>query len=336
MKLLPYARRLARLLAENGVDKIVVPRNVLVSRRDVLQSVFLAMMLEGLGVCRYPAPVNSRLVAVFNVAGYGSIEIHEPGGKDKVSYYLGRCDDPLLSSMQAKSTLLGKLEPPLFVVDLNLPRYMGGREDWGRIMVSISASLELVRNVLYDKNLVVTGIDGETREYLESTAQPHDVFFTEKTTADTLWTLGIEDVVIITPLASKPLKQGEVESIQAFVLPAVSYWEKRMERYLSNMVPWASLRRLELRGSSYGIPHTVNFALGVILDSLYGDHKLEDAILNRLGRQRLYSRLVYEAKKIIAGEGKLDDIEERLSWLTRDRRLINKAIEEALEEGNNG
>ncbi|MEB3757359.1 MAG: hypothetical protein GSR76_00675 [Desulfurococcales archaeon] len=333
--MLPYEERLAEFLCREGICDLLVPSYL--TREFRLQDVFVDLMVHRKEVCMAKGVTGFDIGRIECIkCGSGFIFFKKEDNRGSMAgYQLGYCSDgPLIPHSTIRNALIGKPVYPIFVFDASILSFFGSPGEEREAAIILSHALQLVRQYLYDTNIMVTSASESFMDEIKRTIIEHDMFITDKTSADTLWEVEAEEVVLVSPLAKKKLSTSDIRNSQAIIIPLVLYWDERMWKYLSNLVPWARIRRLELASSSYKVPHRPTSILKTILDTLYGNMNLDEAILENMDPRSLYRLVKHEARELLrnTGTANIDYIYERLSWTGVRRDLVEKALKEILME----
>jgi Trm5-related predicted tRNA methylase len=333
--LLPYEERLVDFLCKERICDLLIPSYL--SRDFRLQNVFVDLMTNRKEICisrGRMGSVISRIKCPECPSGYLIFKGEGTNGS-MASYQVGYCSEgPVVTHSTIRKALIGKPVYPFFLFDASILSFFGSPGEEKEAVIILSHALQLIRQYLYDTNIVVTSASESLIDEIDRTIIEHDMIITDKTSADTLWEAEAEEVVLISPLAKKRLSINDVRKSQAIIIPLVLYWDERMWKYLSNLVPWARIRRLELESSSYKIPHRPTSVMKTILDALYNDVSLDKAILENMDHKSLYRLVKHEIRKLVwdTGETRVDYIYDKLSWIGVRRNLVEKALWEVLME----
>ncbi|MCE4615225.1 MAG: hypothetical protein F7B60_06835 [Desulfurococcales archaeon] len=335
--MLPYEKSLIEFACKQGIYDLLVSTYPVLPGERFVQSAFLDMMINRKDICYSRKGRSSMKIGSFQCSECNNeISLYIKGGDRKVNYFIGYCtEEPVISHSYIRQHILNNRIQPLFVFDMSLLNFFGTKNELGEAVLVIAHALQITRRFLYDRNLAVTSINEALTEELKRVVFDHDMIVSDKTSADLLWTSEIEDSVLISPLARKPLAKEDLENTQGIVIPLVFYWDRRMEKYVNNLVPWAKVRHLELHGSVVGVPHRPTRILEIILDVLYNNMDLDIAIIHNMNRKNLFHRVKFEISKMIAeGVDSLDELLTRVSWLVSDNNLVKKVFRDLVSSNS--
>ncbi|MCE4606418.1 MAG: hypothetical protein F7B59_03695 [Desulfurococcales archaeon] len=331
--MLPYEKRFTEFLCEQGICDLLVSTYPGVTDKGVVQQVFLDLMINKKEICYSRKGIPSTKIASVHCSNcVNGVSFHVRGGSSNSKYLLGYCtDEPFISYSIMRDRLLRHPVYPVFVLDLSLLDLFGTRNEFEEAVLVIVHALQITRKYLYDRNMILTSANDAFIEELKRIVFDHDMIVSDKTSADVLWTSGVDEAILISPLAKKPLLKEELRSSQGIIIPLVFYWDNRMEKYVTNLVPWAKVRRLELHGSTVGVPHKPTSVLEIILDVLYNNLDIETAIIRNMDRKNLFHRMKHEINRMASeGVSSLDELLSRVSWLASDDALVKKMLRDLI------
>ncbi|MEM0340615.1 MAG: hypothetical protein QXN05_00350 [Acidilobaceae archaeon] len=317
----------------------------LVSNQNVLfkygfQKVALEVLLNDAVLC-----YESVLGEVLRTESLSqqTFRIVVPPGQVKADVALVRrhkCLEKIVISREALAKLTSQEVRPFFIVDLGA---LKGREslelrdfffEGVDLDVDIATAIEYIRRYVWDENLVITSSIPKLLEALEKSVGHNRVILTSRSSAEFLWSRGIDRVAVITKTASKALTPEEVYSYDAYVLPVAHNEDDfRSRSFLESLVPWGKLRRIELKGSNVGVPTRPSRLLCVLLKAIYefrGD--VDKAVISCMSfrdmRRRLLKELEVRAKRSLMGSYvTLEDYSEISSWLPISLQEFRRACE---------
>lgn len=315
---------LLEVLGSRGVH-IVGVKSLCVSRdlvRHGFQKITLEVLLDDAVLCE--DSIQGEVVRAERYSNTVFKIVAPPGTVRSDAILTGRerCSKRVLVSSDTLLRLMPEKARPLFVIDLSLLRSRDLVDADDSIDVDIAKAVEHVREHLWDGNLAIAGFTQGFPEIVESMVGKNRLILTAKTSAELLWSLDVDRVAVITGIASKPLVAEEVFEYDAFVFTPPVYWsDSRIRGQVESLVPWGKLRRVELRGSTVGVPRRPSQLLCVVLKTLYelqGD--LDRAVVSCMSLRDRRRRLVWEvearARRGFTGSYvTIEDYREIASWL---------------------
>ncbi|MEM1927783.1 MAG: hypothetical protein QXS85_03490 [Acidilobaceae archaeon] len=238
-----------------------------------------------------------------------------------------RCSKRVLVSRDNLEKLVSINVKPLFVIELGASRRRNNLGSEGLLEgidldVEIADALEYIRRHLWDENLVIASSSPTIVETLEKNVGYNRVVVTAKSSAEFLWGKGIERVAVITRNAYKPLTSDELYSYDAYVFPILGGDNDIKTRSLvESLVPWGKLRRIELRGSTVGVPEKLSRLLCILVRAFYDfDGDIDKAVVSCMSsrdiRRRLLREIESRAKESLMGRYvSIEDYLDIASWL---------------------
>ncbi|MEB3756594.1 MAG: hypothetical protein GSR79_07035 [Desulfurococcales archaeon] len=331
--MLPYEKKFTEFLCKQGICDLLISTYPGIPNERIVQQAFLDLMINKKEICysRKEMP-STKIASLYCSKCINGVSFYVRGGACTTNHFLGYCmEEPLVSHSIIRKNLLSNPVYPLFVLDLSLLNFFGTKNEFEEAVLVIAHALQIIRKYLYDRNLLLTSTNEALIEELNRIVFDHDMIVSDKTSADVLWTTEIEEAVLVSPLAKKPLLKEELKNAQGIIIPLVFYWDRRMEKYITNLVPWAKVRRLELHGNIIGVPHKPTSVLEIILDVLYNNLDIETAVIKNMDRKNLFHRLRYEINRMASkGTDSLEELLSSVSWLVSDDVLVKRMLKDLI------
>ncbi len=223
--------------------------------------------------------------------------------------------------------LLPPAPRPLIVIDLSqLPEH--NMDEVSSMRRQIAATLGVIRGYLWDRHLLLTSAPEGVRAWLRSFMHTPFVSITDAPTDEALDARGYHGPrILLDPNAEEELKPSEVLEAEVFILGGIV--DKRPRPGATSRLPIerAARRRIALRGSIIGVPHTLNALVEVLLRARYlynGDveRALYDVIPPHEARIRAYVEITRRAR---GGRVTWELYEELRRWLPLRPRDFEKA-----------
>ena len=188
-----------------------------------------------------------------------------PGGVEADAYYTAH-------GSQLRSLLLERLPPtprPLIVLDFSLlPEHLP--EEASSLRRQTGAVLGAVRRYLWDRHLVLGSLEPGALQWLRAFLGSPHVGATPLPADEAAAMLGARRIILLDPSAEKTLSPGEVLEADAFILGAIVDRVPRpgATRRL-RLAGRYEARRIELRGSTHGVPTRLNMLVEILLSARY-------------------------------------------------------------------
>ncbi len=236
-----------------------------------------------------------------------------------------RADGVLTSKPDKRRVLatwieLGDMLPspplPMFVIDMSM-KFVHTEEELSRLKVQIAVTLSTIREYLWDIHLAITGVESESREWINELLGNNKVTVTVGKPSELLWSMDADKVIILRPDAPQALTPIDVMSADAFLIGGIVDRIPRpgLSRLLDNLVPWGLPRRIELRGSIAGVPERINRIVEIILKARYKYRgNLEKAIISTMTKKDILSRVYIEISRRARRRGSRATVSWDLYW----------------------
>ncbi len=302
----------SRRLRRNGFQEIAV--RVLVWGGVVAPSTHIK------GAVLHEVRYRGRVFAFI----FGKGEVHA----DAAYYQTPRCVQRDCINRDDIIARLPPLPEPLIVIDLTqLPEH--SLDEAGSLRRQLAATLGVLRSYLWDRHLLLTNTPPGAKAWLHSFMHSDYVQVSSLPTDDALDARGYDGLrILLDPNAEKPLKPHEVLEAQVFILGGIV--DKRPRPGATTRLPIekAVRRRIELRGSIIGVPHTLNNLVETILLARYrygGD--VERALYETIPPHEARIRAYVEITRAARGRGAVswELYEELRRWLPLRPRDFEKA-----------
>ena len=259
-------------------------------------------------------------------------------GPQEAPYSISRKGHPVLSW----SDLLSMVpDPPIPLIAIDLGMIgIHTEEERNSLRVQLAMSLSTVRRFLWDRHLALTSAPEGLDKWLYPVMGRHKAILTRAKPGEVFWRMKVDRVIILRPDAEERLSGADVLEAEGFLVGGIVDKLPRpgISRFLDTLVPWGEPRRIELRGSTIGVPARINRVVEILLKARYdymGD--LEAAIVSSMSRSDRVNRIFYELAKKRLRRARLCDLLEEYSWLgaTREDILLaaRRARVEILESG---
>ncbi len=211
-----------------------------------------------------------------------------------------------------RRVLLERLPPrpvPVIAVDMGLV-WRHTVEELRSLRVQLGAALGEVRRWLWDPHLLLAGLRPGVLEWLRGFLGSPLVQASTLPSDEALVLRGYRRIVLLDPSAPEPLAPGDVLGAEAFILGGIVDRTPRPgETARLPLRGYYVRRRLELRGSTHGVPNRINVLAAVILDARYrfcGD--VEKAITANMSPRDARARAYVEISRLLRGR------RERVPW----------------------
>ncbi|BEP18258.1 hypothetical protein PYJP_16100 [Pyrofollis japonicus] len=234
-----------------------------------------------------------------------------------------------------RKDLLGWIEDylPLIVIDMSLLREHRGREIRS-LRVQIGATLGVVRRFLWDRHLLIAGIEPGVAEWLRAFMGRALVDFSVLPGDEAAELRGAKRIILLDPSADRDLGVDDVLSADAFVLGGIvdilpRPGATRRLKLRGIAIP----RRISLRGDIHGVPSRLNQLVEIILRARYetcGD--IEQAIRSTMSPRDARLRAYIELMRWSRGRRREVPVElyyELKEWLPLSLRDFIRAAKMA-------
>ncbi len=310
---------LSDALRDAGVGRVMLayPANRRRLLRLGLQAAAVDMLVHEYSVCKAP-PRRCRVLL-----SDGRVEIAVPSASagDECVYVLGaRPCERVVVDWRDVAARLPNPPIPSYTIDMSFLDMHTPRE-LASLRVQLGMSLSVVREWLWDPHLVLAGYDPDrVRELLRPVAGRNKVVVTGDKPGRVLWSMGADRVIILRPDAPEPLRDDEARVADAFLIGGIVDRIPRpgVSRSLDSKVPWGVPRRIELRGSTLGVPHRLNRIIEILLKARFAGLSLEKAIVSSMTRRDRVLRLMRELARASRGSRRrvsLRELESIRRWL---------------------
>ncbi|MEB3779655.1 MAG: tRNA (guanine-N1)-methyltransferase [Desulfurococcales archaeon] len=222
----------------------------------------------------------------------------------------------ILASWLEVGDLLPSPPLPMFVIDMSM-KFVHTEEELSRLKVQIAVTLSTIREYLWDMHLAITGVESESREWINELLGNNKVTVTVGKPSELLWSMDADKVIILRPDAPQALTPIDVMSADAFLIGGIVDRIPRpgLSRMLDNLVPWGLPRRIELRGSIAGVPERINRIVEIILKARYKyKGNLEKAIISTMTKKDILSRVYIEVSRRARRRGSRAIVSWDLYW----------------------
>ncbi|MDM7275322.1 MAG: tRNA (guanine-N1)-methyltransferase [Thermoprotei archaeon] len=328
---------LLEILANKGVYRVGYRPFLDVKKASAskFQHVAVEMLVNEYNMV-YDYTFTGNVVAEESYKGF-KFRLLTPEGNVRADASISYKSQPYKVSVSWKevSDLLPTPPFPLFVVDMGIAAIQS-YEDSVTLRVQIEESLQKIREYLWDPHLAVTSSDKTMAEWLYNVAGKNKAIVTQSRPSELLWSTDADKVIIIRQDAPHPLTPNDILTSEAFL---IGFQEKiprpGLGKILDNLVPWGLPRRVELAGSTAGVPYRVNKIIEMILKARYAyEGNVEKAILSSMTKKDVLSRLYFEitrrAQRDHRGEYVTwDSYYEISKWLNVSRDEFLKVAEKA-------
>jgi len=277
--LTPLWRIFFDALASQGISCLCIPRHFK-CRGELAQCVAVGVAIGKYRVCKSPcrgSPLGARI----------GVELLRAVGGAECPWSLAKqCAEPIDVAVPLP-------EAPRIVIDLSLwHEHTPGEKH--ELVEQILATLGVVRGVLWDGNLWVTHAPADFVRLLELHARGmvHRMRIVEDMPP-------LQSPVVLDPegpcLFTEEVARSHVEFIIGGIVDK-EHVVKSGTRRLAELIGVEKRCRIELRGSTVGVPDRINKIAEIVLRALAGQ-SLEEAILaTQAKRDRVY-RLMWEIQK---------------------------------------
>ncbi len=255
---------------------------------------------------------------------FGRGDVHA----DAAFYQTPRC---MHNACINRDDIIARLPPrpePLIVIDLTqLPEH--NLDEAGSLRRQLAATLGVIRSYLWDRHLLLTNTPPGARAWLHSFMHSDYVQVSSLPTDDALDARGYEGPrILLDPNAREPLKPHEVLEAQVFILGGIVDKRPRPGATMQLPIKKAVRRRIELRGSIIGVPHTLNNLVETILLARYKyNGSIERALYDTIPPHEARIRAYVEIARAARGKGVVSwELYKQLKqWLPLRPRDFEKA-----------
>ena len=230
-----------------------------------------------------------------------------------------------------RDKLLQLLPPkpkPLIIIDLSqLPEH--NLDESSSLRRQLAATLGVIREYLWDRHLLLTSAPEGTIAWLHSFIHSSFIRATPMPTDEALEIYGYNGkAILLDPSADEDLKPDEVLEAEAFILGGIVDKRPRPGATARLPIRRAVRRRIALRGSIIGVPHTLNTLVEAILRARYiYDGDIERALYDVIPPHEARIRAYVEIARRGSRSGCVDwrFYEELKRWLPLRPRDFEKA-----------
>lgn len=223
---------------------------------------------------------------------------------------------------------LAPLSKPFIVIDLS-QLLEHNLDEAGSLRRQLAATLGVIRKFLWDRHLVLTSAPEGTRGWLRSFIASDYVRITSLSTDDALDVYGCgKRRILLDPNADSILTRDDILEADAFILGGIVDKRPRPGATSRLGVEMAERRKIVLRGSIIGVPHTLNnLAEAILLARYVYDGDIERALYDVIPPHEARIRAYVEITRAARGKSVIDwDLyEELVKWLPIRPRDFEKA-----------
>ncbi len=295
----PVAETLLTFLKNNGIEVLGArfPFEIKRLSRLGFQYVGVEMLVRDYNI--YPVNYKGRVIYYCNkftiIGGKGNEVAQHVVSSPKIA---GRYVKPVITSSELETTL-GFPPRPLILIDMGFFK-LHTDEEKNSLKVQIAMSLSKIREYLWDQHLALANAPANLQSWLFDVAGLNRMLISKEKPGEILWSMKLDNVIILRPDAEKELASDELMNADAFVLGGIVDKIPRpgISRILDMQIPWGKPRRLSLKGSIIGVPSRLNRVVEILLRArfdLNGD--LERAIIKSMAKYDKINRLFYEFSK---------------------------------------
>jgi len=204
-----------------------------------------------------------------------------------------------------RERVLAELPPrprPVIALDFSLI-HRHSPEEARSLRVQVGAALGAVRRYLWDPHLLLAGLERGVLEWLRGFLASPYVATTMLPADEGLTLRGYRRIILLDPSAEKPLTGREAKEADAFILGAIVDRTPRPgETSRLRLRGLYTPRRLELRGSTHGVPNRINTLAEILLRARYETcGNIEKAILASMSPRDARARAYVEISRWLRG-----------------------------------
>ncbi|AEM38018.1 tRNA (guanine-N1-)-methyltransferase [Pyrolobus fumarii 1A] len=299
-------------------------------RDNGFQEVALRVLVWS-GVVGEASRIKGGIDQVLNYQGREYRFVFGPGDvKADAAYYQHRCKSSYCIEHDDIVSLLPEKPKPLIVIDL-AQLHMHNLDEASSLRRQLAATLGVIRRFLWDRHLLLTNAAEGVRAWLKSFMATMQVQMSSLNTDDALDVRGYTGLrILLDPNADKDLQPDEVVKADVFILGGIVDKRPRPGATRELPIEGAVRRRISLRGSIIGVPHTINTLVEALLLARYVyDGNIERALYDVTPPHEARIRAYVEISRVIRGaKGAYVDwdlYEELVKWLPLRPRDFEKA-----------